>query len=134
VQACRRCAPPSAPIAGAREGVHIGAGLAERAKPRERNARERRSDARDCGRPAERAGRCGAAVCAALREETGAADALFARVAERARSVGLNLAGALQEDQPRAGRRRALALRQGRRRCASLAQAILARVDFGSGV
>jgi len=30
----------------------------------------------------------GAAVCAALREETGAADALLVRVAERARSAG----------------------------------------------
>jgi hypothetical protein len=54
------------------------------------------------GEPAE----LGAAVCAALREETGTADDLFVRVAERARRAGLRLAGALQRDQPRKGRSR----------------------------
>lgn len=47
-----------------------------------------------------------AAVCAVLRDETRAADDLLARVAERARSLGLRLAGALQEEEPRPGRRR----------------------------
>ncbi len=48
----------------------------------------------------------GAAVCAALRGETRATDDLLVRVAERARSAGLRLAGALQHDEPRPGRRR----------------------------
>ncbi len=48
----------------------------------------------------------GAAVCAVLRDETRAASDLLVRVAERARGAGLRLAGALQEDVPRPGRRR----------------------------
>jgi hypothetical protein len=48
----------------------------------------------------------GAAVCAVPRDEARAADDLFARVAERAKNAGLRLAGALQEDAPRAGRSR----------------------------
>ncbi len=48
----------------------------------------------------------GAAVCAVLREEAPAPDDLFVRVAERAKSAGLRLAGALQRDEPRPGRRR----------------------------
>jgi hypothetical protein len=47
-----------------------------------------------------------AAVCAVLREETRVADDLFVRIAERARAAGLRLAGALQKDEPRPGRRR----------------------------
>jgi len=47
-----------------------------------------------------------AAVCAVLRDETRAANDLFVRVAERAKSAGLRLAGALQQDEPRPGRRR----------------------------
>ncbi len=47
-----------------------------------------------------------AAVCAVLRDETRGADDLFVRVAERARAAGLRLAGALQKDEPRPGRRR----------------------------
>ena len=48
----------------------------------------------------------GAAVCAVLRDETRATDDLLVRVAERARSAGLRLAGALQQDVPHPGRRR----------------------------
>jgi len=48
----------------------------------------------------------GAAVCAVLRDEARAADALLIRVAERARRAGLRLAGALQQDASRAGRSR----------------------------
>lgn len=48
----------------------------------------------------------GAAICAVLRGEARAADALFARVAERAGRAGLSLAGALQRDASRAGRSR----------------------------
>lgn len=48
----------------------------------------------------------GAAVCAVLRDKSRAADDFFVRVAERARSAGLSLAGALQKDEPRPGRRR----------------------------
>ncbi len=48
----------------------------------------------------------GAAVCAVLRDDARAADALFVRVAERARSAGLRLAGALQKDAPHPGRSR----------------------------
>ena len=47
-----------------------------------------------------------APVCAVLRDKEGAADAFFERVAERARRAGLRLAGALQRDEPRPGRRR----------------------------
>jgi hypothetical protein len=46
-----------------------------------------------------------AAVCAVLFEDAGVADDLFARVAEWGKRAGLSLAGALQQDEPRAGRR-----------------------------
>jgi nucleoside-triphosphatase THEP1 len=47
-----------------------------------------------------------APLCALVRDAEGAADAFLARVAERARVAGLRLAGALQSDARRPGRRR----------------------------
>jgi hypothetical protein len=46
------------------------------------------------------------AALALRRDKSGAADALFLRVAERARLAGLRLAGALQRDAPHPGRSR----------------------------
>ena len=46
-----------------------------------------------------------APVCAALRGVDGATDALFGRLAEWARGAGLSIAGTLQSDEPRPGRR-----------------------------
>ena len=46
-----------------------------------------------------------APVCAALRGADGATDALFGRLAEWARGAGLRIAGTLQSDEPRPGRR-----------------------------
>jgi len=56
----------------------------------------------DAGDPIDR----DAPLCALMRDAEGAADAFLVRVAERARAAGLRLAGALQIDAPRPGRRR----------------------------
>jgi hypothetical protein len=46
-----------------------------------------------------------AAVCAVVCEEGGVGELFFTRVAERAKGAGLRLAGALQLDEPREGRK-----------------------------